>query len=201
MPGFRRIGERERLSGSFIRLVTGTFVDPEGYTFEREIVRHLGAVAVVPLEDDGDHVLCVRQYRAPLDATVLELPAGKMDVPGEPAEVCARRELAEEVGHDAARLVELGQFYNSPGFTDELTTCFLAEGLVEVGRTTQGVEEHHMTVERVPLAGFWDLVASGEVVDAKTIIGVALAERHLATRAGQQGGEAAPGHGAFGERA
>jgi ADP-ribose pyrophosphatase len=183
VPGFRRIGERERLSGSFIRLVTGTFVDPEGYTFEREIVRHLGAVCVVPLEDDGDHVLCVRQYRAPLDATVLELPAGKMDVPGEPAEVCARRELAEEVGKEADTLTELGTFYNSPGFTDERTTCYLAAGLKEVGREHDGPEERHMTIERVRLSSLWGLVQDGTVVDAKTIIGLALAERALTGRA------------------
>lgn len=181
-PGFRRIGERERLSNSFIRLVTGTFVDPDGYTFEREIVRHLGAVCIVPLEDDGKHLLCVRQYRAPLDSTVLELPAGKMDVPGELAELCARRELAEEVGKEAEVFTELGSFYNSPGFTDERTTCFLAEGLKEVGREHHGVEEQHMTVERVPLARFWELVRDGTVIDAKTIIGVALAERALAGR-------------------
>lgn len=179
---FRRIGERERVPGSFIRLVVGTFVDPDGYTFEREIVRHLGAVCVVPLDPDGAHILCVRQYRAPLDAFVLELPAGKMDVPGELVELCARRELAEEVGQDAETMTELGRFYNSPGFTDELTTCFLAEGLREVGRSTQGVEEHHMTIERVPLADFWDLVGDGRIRDAKTIIGVGLAERLLAAR-------------------
>ena len=179
-PGFRRIGERERVANSFIRLVTGTFVDPDGYTFERDIVRHLGAVCVVPLEDDRAHILCVRQYRAPLDTTVLELPAGKMDVPGEVAEVAARRELAEEVGKEAEILTDLGSFYNSPGFTDERTTCFLAEGLREVGRESHGVEEHHMTVERVALGEFWDLVAAGTVIDAKTIIGVALAERLLA---------------------
>ncbi len=182
-PAFRRIGERERVSNSFIRLVTGTFVDPEGYTFEREIVRHLGAVCVVPLEADGDHVLCVRQYRAPLDTTVLELPAGKMDVPGELAEPCARRELAEEVGMEADRMTELGSFYNSPGFTDERTTCFLAEGLRHVGREHHGIEEQHMTVERVRRSRLWDLVADGSVVDAKTIIGLALVERHLAERA------------------
>lgn len=177
--GFRRIGERERVSNAFIRLVTGTFVDPAGYTFEREIVRHLGAVCIVPLGEDGQ-VLCVRQYRAPLDTTVLELPAGKMDVPGEPAEVCARRELLEEVGMEAEQLIELGSFYNSPGFTDERTTCFLAQGLREVGREHHGVEEEHMTVERVRLAGFWDLVRDGAMIDAKTIIGLTMAERYLA---------------------
>jgi ADP-ribose pyrophosphatase len=180
--GFRRIGERERYANAFIRLVTGTFVDPDGYTFERDIVRHLGAVCVVPLVDGHQEVLCVRQYRAPLDMAVLELPAGKLDVPGELAELCARRELVEEIGYEAATLTELGTFYNSPGFTDERTTCFLAEGLREVGREGHGVEEHHMTVERVGLLQFWDLVRAGEVIDAKTIIGVALAERLLEAR-------------------
>jgi 8-oxo-dGTP pyrophosphatase MutT (NUDIX family) len=179
---FRRIGERERLAGSFIRLVTGTFVDPEGFTFEREIVRHLGAVCVVPLEDDGEHVLCVRQYRAPLDRRLLELPAGKMDVPGEAAELCARRELAEEVGRAATAFTELGRFYNSPGFTDELTTCFLAEGLTNVGRTAHGIEEQHMTVERVALGEWWELMAGGEIVDAKTVIGLCLTEHLLRVR-------------------
>ncbi|HUZ19496.1 MAG TPA: NUDIX hydrolase [Acidimicrobiales bacterium] len=179
---FRRIGERERLPGHFIRLVTGTFVDPDGFTFEREIVRHLGAVCVVAMEDDGGHILCVRQYRPPLDSRILELPAGKMDVPGEDAELCARRELVEEVGREAGTFTELGRFYNSPGFTDELTVCFLAEGLVPVARAAHGIEEQHMTVERVALREFWDLVGSGEIIDAKTIIGVSLAERLLASR-------------------
>jgi len=180
-PGFRRIGERERLAGSFIRLVTGTFVDPEGYTFEREMVRHLGAVCVVALTE-AKEIVCVRQYRAPLDGAILEVPAGKMDVPEELAEECARRELAEEAGVEVASMTELGHFYNSPGFTDERTTCFLAEGLTEIGRDAKGVEERYMTVERIPLDRFWALVSSGEMVDAKTIIAVCLAERHLAAR-------------------
>lgn len=181
---FRQIGERERYAGSFIRLVVGTFVDPQGYTFEREIVRHLGAVAVVPLEADGDTVRLVRQYRAPLDRDVLELPAGKLDVPGEAPDVAARRELAEEVGVSADTLVELGSFYNSPGFTDEQTTCFLAEGLSEVGSSLQGVEEQYLTLERVRMSSLAQLVASGAVVDAKTIIGLSLARELLATRRG-----------------
>jgi len=182
-PGeFRRIGERERLELSFLRLVTGTFVGPDGFTFERDVVRHPGAVCVVPLEASGD-VVCVRQYRSAIDRYVLEIPAGKMDVPGEPPALGARRELAEEVGLVAGVLTPLVTFFNSPGFTDEVTHCFLAEGLVEVGRSTQGIEEDHMTVERIPLSGVGDLVASGELVDAKTIIACDAAWRLVTARA------------------
>lgn len=88
-----------------------------------------------------------------------------------------RRELAEEVSHAAGRLTEIGSFYNSPGFNDELTRCYLAEELSAVESATQGTEEHFMTVEHVALDGVWDLVESGELVDAKTIIACALVAR------------------------
>ncbi len=188
---FRKIGERERLAGSFIRLVTGTFVGPDGYTFERDIVRHLGAVCIVPLENDGARVRCVRQYRAALETSVLELPAGKLDVPGEELEAAARRELAEEVGAEAETLTELASFYNSPGFSDERTTCFLAEGLRDVGTSLQGIEEQHMTVEYVRLDEVAALVRSGTIIDAKTIIALALAADLLASR---PSGASAGGH-------
>ncbi|HVC25090.1 MAG TPA: NUDIX hydrolase [Acidimicrobiales bacterium] len=174
--GFRRIGERERVGLGFLSIVSGTFVAPDGFTFERDIVRHPGAVCVVPLDGD-DQVVCVRQYRSAVDLQVLEIPAGKMDVPGEPPEVGARRELAEEIGYAAASLTWLTTFYNSPGFTDEATHCFLGEGLTEVGRSTDGVEEQFMTVERFALHDVYALVSDGTLVDAKTILATILAKR------------------------
>ena len=174
--GFRRIGERGRIGLGFLSIVSGTFVAPDGFTFERDIVRHPGAVCVVPLDRDG-RVVCVRQYRSALDRLVLEIPAGKMDVPGEPPEVGARRELVEEIGAEAERLTWLTTFYNSPGFTDETTHCFLAEGLTEVGRAAEGVEEHFMTVERFALDDVFTLIADGTLVDAKTIVAALLAKR------------------------
>jgi len=149
---FRQIGERARYSGERLKVVVGTFVGPDGFTFEREIVRTFDAVCVVPLEQDREHVLLVRQYRGPVDQALLELPAGKLDVPGEPPEQCAARELAEEVGAKAERFIELGHFYNSPGFCDELTVCFLAEGLRLGDRAADGIEEEYLVVERVPLS-------------------------------------------------
>lgn len=179
---FRHIGERTRFEGVFFKVVSATFLDPHGFTFEREIVRHPGAVCVVPLEDDGESVLMLRQYRGALDRHVLELPAGKLDVPGEPKARAAARELVEEVGRESEHLTELGHFYNSPGFTDELTTCFLAEGLRAVQNDLQGVEEEHMTIERISLSAVDRLVAEGELSDAKSLIALGLTAKLLAAR-------------------
>ena len=178
---FRPIGERVRFSGDRLRVVIGTFVGPDGFTFEREIVRTFDAVCVVALERDLEHVLLVRQYRGPVDLALLELPAGKRDVPGELAETCAARELKEEVGAEAEKLTELGSFYNSPGFCDEMTICFLAEGLRAGKREADGVEEEHLVVERVSLSSVDDLIATGDIADAKTIVGLLLARSFLAT--------------------
>jgi ADP-ribose pyrophosphatase len=176
---FRQIGERGRFAGARLKVAVGTFVGPDGFTFEREIVRTFDAVCIVPLEADRDHVLVVRQYRGPVDQALLELPAGKLDVPGEPPELCAARELKEEVGADAERFTEIGRFFNSPGFCDEHTTCFLAEGLTAGKRLADGIEEEHLVVERISLSATDELIASGDIVDAKTIIGLLLARRFL----------------------
>lgn len=183
---FRRIGERERLKLGFLTVVTGTFVGPDGFTFERDIIRHPGAVCVVPLDAEG-RVVCVRQYRSAIDRYVLEIPAGKMDVPGEAPVVGAQRELAEEVGLTAGTLTPLVTFFNSPGFTDETTHCFLAEELTDVGQSTQGIEEDHMTVERFPLDELHELMARRELVDAKTIIACTVAKHHVDARSSGQG--------------
>ena len=177
---FRFLGERERFGNSFFTLVTGTFTDPTGFTFERDFVRHPGAVVVVPLEDDREHVLMVRQYRGSVDQLILELPAGKLDVPGEALPDAAMRELGEEVGKSAKKVTEIGVFLNSPGFTDERTTCFLAEGLTEIGRASDGVEEEHMTIASVALHDVWRLAKAGSLIDAKTLLAVSFAEHHLA---------------------
>jgi 8-oxo-dGTP pyrophosphatase MutT (NUDIX family) len=173
MP-FRRLGEDERYRGPLIALATATFLDPDGGQFERDVVHHPGAVSVVPLHDDG-RVVLVRQYRAAIDRELLEIPAGKRDVEGEPPEETARRELAEEVGLRAERLELLAEFHNSPGFCDELSYVFLARGLTTCDTDAQGVEERHMTVEKIALDDVPALIAMGEITDAKTIIGLCLA--------------------------
>jgi ADP-ribose pyrophosphatase len=175
-PTFAREAERTIYSGRIVTLTVGTVRGPDGETFERDIVHHPGAVGIVPVLDDG-RVVLVRQYRAPLDAEVLEIPAGIRDVEGEPPEVTARRELVEEVGLQAEDVDLLCRFHNSPGCSDEEVFVFVGTGLSEVPDDLQGIEEEHMTVERVDLADAVTMISQGAITDAKTIIGLTLVAR------------------------
>ncbi len=179
LPVFTPAGEETVHRGWFIRVQRATFVGPDGRTFERDIVRHPGAVAVVPVTDDGAVVL-VRQYRPAVDRWLLEVPAGTCDVDGEPPDVTAARELAEEVGYAADRLERLATVAITPGFCDELAHVYVATGLHPVPTGRQGAEEAHMEVVEVDLGRFDGLVDDGTIVDASTILGVGLARRHLA---------------------
>jgi 8-oxo-dGTP pyrophosphatase MutT (NUDIX family) len=180
VTAFRVTGEREVWTGPLLRLAVATVDGPGGGSFEREVVHHPGAVSVVPVVDDGAAVLMVRQYRAPLDRLLLEIPAGKRDVPGEPPETTARRELEEEVGMRAGRLEKLAEFYNSPGFCDEHSWVFMALDLAPAASSAHSEEEQHMTIERVLLDDVPGLIASGALMDAKSIIGLCLARDALA---------------------
>ena len=180
MTPFHKRSERELHRGSLISLGEGTFVGPDGTEFNRDIVHHPGAVSVVPLEADG-FVLLVRQYRAAVDRDLLEIPAGKRDVTDEPPELTAHREMAEEVGRVAGRMDLLGTFFNSPGFCDEYSYTFLARDLTEVATEAHSAEEAAMTIERHRLDDAIDLIVNGEIVDAKTIIGLTLARERVAS--------------------
>lgn len=171
--GFRAVSEQVLHEGFVISLANGTFEAPDGTRFDRDIVHHPGAVAVVPLHDDGTVVL-VRQYRAPLDRMMLELPAGKRDVAGEPPEETAGRELVEEVGLRAGELEFLVAFHNSVGFSDEECLVYVGRELTDAPLDHDGIEEEFMEVVRLPLADAVAMIASGEITDAKTVIGLTM---------------------------
>jgi ADP-ribose pyrophosphatase len=179
-PGFRKLGETSIHRGDRIELVRARLEAPDGREFERDVVHHPGAVGVVPVVDEGTAALLVRQYRAPIDALLLEIPAGLRDVDGEPPEETARRELIEEIGMRAGRMEKLCAFHNSAGFCDEVVHVFAGFDLEPCATDLQGVEEEHMTIERIALDDVPDLVASGVITDAKTIIGLALVRERLA---------------------
>jgi len=146
---------------------------PNGSEGILEIVRHRGAAAVLPLyrRDEcepgtGPDVVLLRQYRYAAGGTLWEAPAGKLDE-GEAPEVCASRELEEEAGIKANRLIPLTTLLTTPGFSDERVYLFLATGL-EKGR--QALEEHEVIeCHRMPLAKAVELVLSGDIVDGKTV--------------------------------
>jgi ADP-ribose pyrophosphatase len=173
------VGEEVAFSGFLLAVVEGRFVAPDGTEFQRDIVRHPGAVAVVPVTDHGA-VILLRQYRAAVDHFILEIPAGTRDVAGEPTEVTAARELEEESGYGADRLTFLAEILNTPGFCDESTWIYLATGLHAVPDGRHGVEEEYLSVVEVPLDEFDAMVDEGAIKDAQTILGVGLARRRLA---------------------
>ena len=155
---------------------------PDGDRAEREIVEHDDAVAVVAL-DAEQRVVLIRHYRHAVGERVLEIPAGKLDVDGEAPIDAARRELAEEVGLEAADLRELIHFHNSAGWSEEATTVYLATDVrpcaTPEGFTAQH-EEADIAILRVGLADAVRQVEAGEINDAKTVIGLLLAARQLA---------------------
>jgi ADP-ribose pyrophosphatase len=178
VTGFRVVQSTTLCEAGFLVLERLDVEGPDGDEFARHIVRHPGAVVVVPVDDDGN-VLMVRQYRVAAGRALLELPAGKRDVEDEPPETTAARELEEEIGRRAGALRPLCEFYNSPGFTDEYTYVFLATDLVETSRAGVSAEERAMTVEPVALTRVDELIERRELVDAKSIIGLLVARQHV----------------------
>ena len=153
---------------------------PDGHVASREIADRMSAVGAVAVDAD-DRVVLLRQYRHALGRHFLEVPAGKLDVEGEPPADAMQRELAEEVELHAGELVELLRFTNSAGWTTEETTVYLATDLTEVPRPADfelRAEEADMDVLRVPFDEAVAMIHTGEIVDAKTVIGLlAVADR------------------------
>jgi 8-oxo-dGDP phosphatase len=176
---FRVVSERTVWTGLRIAAAMRDVVGPDGSHHEREVVHHPGAVGVVALHAEGA-VTLVRQYRAPIDRMLWEVPAGLRDVEGEDPATTAARELAEEAGLAAGSLEHLVTFHNSPGFCDEQVILYLATDLSEVPDDRQGIEEQHMEVARVPLAEALAMVDDGRITDAKTVIALLATDRRRA---------------------
>lgn len=148
---------------------------------EREVIEHANAVGIVAL-DEGGQVVLLRQYRHAVRDRLLEIPAGKLDVKGETPEQAARRELLEEAGLAAGVLTPLIHFHNSAGWNDEATTIYLTTDAAPQQAPqdfTAVHEEADMEVVRLPMVEALAKVAAGEITDAKTVIGLLMADRHL----------------------
>jgi 8-oxo-dGTP pyrophosphatase MutT (NUDIX family) len=172
---FARIDERVAWEGKLSTVRVDTFRHDDGSEVTREVVVHPGAVGVVAVDDE--HVWLVRQPREVVGETTLEVPAGKLDVEGEPPLETARRELAEEVGKAAESWSSLGWFWSSPGFTDERVELYLAEGLSDA--SAEGDEDERIEIVAWPLARLDAAIA--QCHDSKSLVGLL---RLAARRAG-----------------
>ena len=179
MP-FEKLAERQTASelvfdGKILHLYRDDIELPNGQPAERELIRHVGAVCVITITDDGCAVM-ERQYRYPVDRVLLEIPAGKLDSKSEDHEAASRRELEEETGYRAKELIPLGMFYPACAYSDETIWMYLAKGL-ERGERHLDADEF-LDVELIPLKELVKQVLAGEIPDAKTQIAILKAAAH-----------------------
>lgn len=162
--------------GKVVNLRVDTVRFQNGKSGKREIVEHGGAVAIVPLLADQKTVVLVRQWRSPVGGPVLEVPAGGLEE-GEDPEGCAKRELTEEIGQTAGKLVPLYTAYVAPGYSTEMIYGFLALDLSD--EVADADEDEFVERVEMSLNDAIAAIATGEIQDAKTIAGLTLAARYL----------------------
>lgn len=164
----------------FLGNILHVFLDmvelPNSKIDHREYIRHIGAVAVIPVNENGE-VVVERQYRYPIDMVMTEIPAGKLDAKDEDRLLAAKRELQEETGYTADSWTDLGPFYPAPAYSDEKIELYLAQGLHLGERHLD--DDEFIDVQLVPLEELVKQVMAGEIHDAKTQIAVLRAARIL----------------------
>jgi ADP-ribose pyrophosphatase len=161
-------------AGRFITFRVDTVEDAAGGRHQREVVDHPGAVAIVAL--DGDELLLVRQYRSPAGRVLLEIPAGTLDRHPdgsvEDPDAAARRELAEETGHQAASWRRLGTFWTAPGFASEAMTLYLARDMAAIADYEGPEPDERLDLVRLPWREALALAEAGGIEDAKSLVGI-----------------------------
>ena len=172
----RIVNSQKVFDGRVFQVTVDTVSEGE-LTYQRDVVHHPGSAVIVPVHDDGTVVL-VRQYRHPAVRYLLEVPAGTL-ADGERPDAGAARELEEELGLVAQHLDKLSEFFVSPGFLEEKMWVYLATGLSE-GKLNPDDDEV-LEVVRLPIGEALEMITSGEIQDAKTIIGLMLAAPRVGT--------------------
>jgi len=171
-----KISSEDIYDGNLLHVRKDTVRLPDGNTSVREWITHPGASAVIPLLPDG-RVVLVRQYRYPVQAVTLEIPAGKLDSVGEDPLECAKRELKEETGYTAEKYTMLTKVATTVGFSNEFIHIYAAEEL-QAGEQCPDEDEFIHTV-RVPLEEAVEMVGDGRIYDAKSIAAILLLAQHV----------------------
>ena len=164
-----KIASKDIFDGHILHVYRDTVELPNGKEASRELIRHIGAVAVVPLTDDGN-VIVERQFRYPLGQVITEIPAGKLDSFDEDRLEAIKRELREETGYVADEWMELGDYHPAAAYTDERITLYLATGLHKGERELD--EDEFLDVIEVPLIDLVKDVAAGKITDGKTQVAI-----------------------------
>ena len=163
--------------GKIINLKVDDVSLPNGHTSKRELIEHPGAVAIIAITPDNKIIL-VEQYRKALERSLVEIPAGKLE-PGEAPEYTAMRELEEETGYTAEKLVKIQTFATSPGFADEVVHLFAAEGLSKATNGAVLDDDEFVDLMEVTLEEAEQMVIDEKIYDAKTAFAVLWAKQHL----------------------
>lgn len=171
-----KTGSQEIFDGVILHVFKDTVELPNGKPATREVIRHVGAVGIVPLTDDNK-VIIERQFRYPLNQVITEIPAGKLDSLTEDRLSAAKRELEEETGYTAKAWTDLGDYYPAAAYCDERITLYLARGL-ELG-TRHLDEDEFLNFEAVPLSELLEDVMAGRITDGKTQVAILKAARIL----------------------
>lgn len=176
--GFQVRAKKKLHSWGVWSLVETTVASSDGEIFERTFVDSPGAVGAVAITADGQ-VVMVWQYRAPLDAMNLEIPAGMRDIEDEDILLTAQRELAEEVGFIAKKWDYLGVCVSAAGMTNSTVSLFLARDLSTVNLDRHGPEEREMQISLIALDEAIQMIEDGSITDAKSVMGLMLAHRRI----------------------
>ena len=161
----KQLSTEEIYNGVILHVIRDKVMLPNGDTSGRELIRHVGAVAVVPLTDDGK-VIVERQFRYPIDEVITEIPAGKLDSKEEDRLSAAKRELREETGITADVWTDLGDYLPTCTYSDEKISLYLAQGL-HFGEQKLD-EDEFMTLKEVPLEDLIQEIMDGKITDGKT---------------------------------
>ena len=174
----KKVSSRQVFDGVVVKLFVDEVELPNGNKSVREVVRHPGAVCVIPVTDEGE-VIMVRQFRYAFGQVLLEIPAGKLE-PGEDPLRAALRELEEETGTVAEKIEHIGELYTTVAILDEKIHMYLATGLT--CKNAHPDEDEFLEVEKIPLPTLVDMVMRGEIKDSKTQVAILKAHKILSER-------------------